>query len=226
MNANLFKIVAEYTAGFSKRYGRRMLVRLPITALIFGITFAVHHFSGAPALPLAQMNANEPSSLSTIPADCVPKADFSADDTSVTEATATVTHVVDGDTIDVNLNCKIERIRFIGIDTPETVDPRKPVQCFGKEASDNAKALLTDKTVILEFDSTQDRRDKYGRLLAYVFLDGIDMDEQFVADGFAREYTYKIPYEYQAEFRADQKTAKAEGLGLWATSTCAGKVAL
>src|SRR3712207_834205 len=82
-----------------------------------------------------------------------------------------VVKVVDGDTLDVkNKEGITERLRLIGINTPETVDPRKPVECFGKEASNRAKTLLHGGTVTLEFDPTQDTRDKYGRLLAYVIL--------------------------------------------------------
>lgn len=82
-----------------------------------------------------------------------------------------VSQVVDGNTIKVDLNGTIETIRLIGINTPETVDPRKPVECFGKEASDKAKALLSNTNVSLEADPTQGERDKYGRLLRYVFME-------------------------------------------------------
>jgi len=190
--------------------------------LVFIVTFVVHFYSKSPALPLAGFEGTSP----TIVPNCTPDPNFNPDDNDIESATATVTRALDGDTVDVNLNCKIETIRFIGMDTPETVDPRKPVQCFGKEASDNTKGLLTGKTIVLQFDPTQDRRDKYGRLLAYIVLDGVNIDEQLVQEGFAREYTYKVPYEYQSEFRAAQKAAKAAGAGLWASSTCDGKVPL
>ena len=72
-----------------------------------------------------------------------------------------VVKVVDGDTIDVQIGEKIERVRMIGVDTPETVDPRKTAQCFGKEASNKTKEMLGGKNVRLESDSTQDDRDKY-----------------------------------------------------------------
>src|SRR3989344_5182278 len=84
---------------------------------------------------------------------------------------ATVVKVVDGDTIAVSLNGKTETIRIIGINTPETVDPRKTVECFGKEASNKAKEYFKEKdyNVWLEEDPTQGERDKYQRLLRYVF---------------------------------------------------------
>jgi micrococcal nuclease len=135
-----------------------------------------------------------------------------------------VTKVVDGDTIDVEIDGKVERVRLIGIDTPETVDPRKPVECFGKEASDRAKKVLGGQSVKLEADATQDERDKYGRLLRYVFLaDGTNFNEQMIRDGYAHEYTYHLPYKYQTEFKTAEKEAKAAKRGLWADGACATK---
>ncbi len=134
-----------------------------------------------------------------------------------------VTHVVDGDTIDVDIDGKTERIRLIGIDTPETVDPRKPVQCFGKEASNKTKEMLSGKQVRLEADPTQDDRDKYGRLLRYVFLeDGTNYNQWLVVQGYAHEYTYDIPYKYQAEFKAAERQAQNLNRGLWSAKTCNG----
>ncbi len=127
-----------------------------------------------------------------------------------------VARVVDGDTVDVLENSREVRVRLLGINTPETVDPRKPVECFGPEASKKMHELLADGEVRLETDPSQDLLDKYGRLLAYVFLpDGTDVNELMITQGFAREYTYKKPYKFQKEFRADQAAAKASGLGLW-----------
>lgn len=215
-------MIANPLTRYVEKYGKKLFLRGLIVVLVFGITFAVHFYSKSPPLPLAGFTDAKP----TIVPNCVADPSLNPDDKNITSATATVTHVVDGDTVDVNLNCKIETIRFIGMDTPETVDPRKPVQCYGKEASDNSKALLTDKTITLQFDPSQDRRDKYGRLLAYIILDGVNIDEQLVQEGFAREYTYKVPYEYQKQFKAAQKNAQTAGLGLWASSTCDGKVPL
>lgn len=135
----------------------------------------------------------------------------------------TVTNVVDGDTIDVNINGKIERLRLIGMDTPETVDPRKPVQCFGKEASDKAKALLTGKKVRLEADPTQGELDKYQRLLRYVFIeDGTFFNKWMIASGYAHEYTYNLPYKYMDKFKQAQRVAQQQTKGLWSSTTCNG----
>lgn len=134
-----------------------------------------------------------------------------------------VVSVMDGDTVKVSLSGKIQTVRLIGIDTPETVDPRKPVQCFGREASDKTKATLAGQMVRLESDSTQGNLDKYQRLLRYVFLvDGTSFDEMMVAQGYAHEYTYNLPYKYQAEFRTAQAAAEKAQLGFWNPSTCNG----
>lgn len=132
-----------------------------------------------------------------------------------------VTQVIDGDTIQVIIDDKKETIRLIGIDSPETVDPRKPVQCFGKEASAKAKSLLSDKSVRLESDPTQGERDKYQRLLRYVFLeDGTNFNKLMISEGYAHEYTYNIPYKYQLEFKQAQKEAEENKRGLWADNAC------
>lgn len=132
-----------------------------------------------------------------------------------------VTKVVDGDTITIDLDGSSETLRLIGINTPETVDPRKPVECFGKEASNEAKSLLTGKKVRIEKDPTQGDRDKYGRLLAYVWRDdGLFFNEHMIKAGYAYEYTYNLPYKYQAQFKADQATAQSQGRGLWAPGVC------
>ncbi|MCK4636204.1 MAG: thermonuclease family protein [Candidatus Moranbacteria bacterium] len=134
-----------------------------------------------------------------------------------------VVKVVDGDTLSVNIDGKVEKLRLIGIDTPETVDPRKPVQCFGREASDKAKELLSGKKVRLEVDSTQDERDRYDRLLRYVILeDGTSFNKKMIQEGYAHEYTYKVPYKYQAEFKFAEETARENKRGLWASDTCNG----
>jgi len=139
-------------------------------------------------------------------------------------AVYSVVSVVDGDTIKVSIDGKTETLRLIGIDTPETVDPRKPVQCFGTEASNKAKELLSGKKVRLEADSTQGELDKYDRLLRYVFLeDGTFFNKEMIALGYAHEYTYQSnPYKYQADFKVAEKDAREQSKGLWNPSTCNG----
>ncbi|PIR46508.1 MAG: nuclease [Candidatus Vogelbacteria bacterium CG10_big_fil_rev_8_21_14_0_10_45_14] len=127
-----------------------------------------------------------------------------------------VVRVVDGDTIKILLDGKEETVRLIGVDTPETVDPRKAVQCFGIEASKKTKEWLADRSVRIEIDPTQFERDKYSRLLAYVYRDdGLFVNRELIAQGFAHEYTYNIPYKYQSDFQTTERAAREEGRGLW-----------
>ena len=129
--------------------------------------------------------------------------------------TATVTRVVDGDTLAVSLvGGQKEEVRMIGIDTPETVDPEEPVQCFGPQASHFTHRLLERRRVELEFDA--ERRDAYGRLLAYVHLPGGRLVEAVLARrGLARPLTI-APNDSKAEL-FERLTARAarRGRGLW-----------
>jgi len=135
-----------------------------------------------------------------------------------------VISVVDGDTIKVDINGSTETLRLIGMDTPETVDPRKVVQCFGEEASKKAKETLTGKKVRLEADPTQGELDKYQRLLRYVFLeDGTLYNKWMIQEGYAHEYTYQNnPYKYQTDFKEAERTAREGKKGLWSDDTCKG----
>lgn len=133
----------------------------------------------------------------------------------------TVIKVIDGDTVAVSMNGVSEIVRLIGVDTPETVDPRTTVQCFGKEASEMTMQLLSGKRVSLEFDATQGVRDKYNRLLAYVFReDGLFVNQYLIENGYAHEYTYSIPYTYQSAFVAAERAAQIGDRGLWAPGIC------
>lgn len=134
-----------------------------------------------------------------------------------------VTKVTDGDTIHIEMDGKDDTVRLLGINTPETVDPRRPVECFGKEASSRMKEIVSGKIVRLEYDDSQALRDTYGRLLAYVYLeDGQMVNRKMVAEGYAYEYTYMTPYRYQKEFRDAQMLAQSAKRGLWSESTCNG----
>jgi micrococcal nuclease len=133
----------------------------------------------------------------------------------------TVTKVIDGDTITINMNGSAEVLRLIGIDTPETGSTSATTECFGSEASNKTKELLTGKKVRIEKDASQGERDKYDRLLAYVYgEDGLFINKYLVENGYAREYTYNKPYQHQADFKAAQSVAKAQGRGLWALGAC------
>ncbi|MEI8361074.1 MAG: thermonuclease family protein [bacterium] len=133
-----------------------------------------------------------------------------------------VTRVVDGDTIDVKIMNKIERVRFLGINAPESVAPKRPIECYGLESSLKLKNSLTNKLVRLESDQSQGDRDKFGRLLRYVFDEtGKNYNLELVKTGAAFEFTYKKPYKYQKQFRQAQIVAQNSQSGLWASSTCA-----
>ena len=126
-----------------------------------------------------------------------------------------VTKAVDGDTLNVQMGDKKETVRLIGIDTPETHDPRKPVQCFGEAASAHTKRLLEGKFVRLEPDPTNTDRDKYKRLLRYVYLpDGSLINKQLITDGYAFAYII-FPYTKMEEFKTAQAEARAASRGLW-----------
>lgn len=127
----------------------------------------------------------------------------------------TVQRVVDGDTIVVAGD---ERVRFIGMDTPETKDPRKPVQCFGKEASRRTEQLLpTGTAIVLVYDA--DRFDRYGRTLAYVYRarDGMFVNASLVRDGYAVAYTVPPDVAHADDFVALEREARNAGRGLWTT---------
>jgi micrococcal nuclease len=129
-----------------------------------------------------------------------------------------VTSVVDGDTIKVS---ELGTLRLIGIDTPETKDPRKPVQCFGAESSKRALELLNGKKVYLEFDPAN-RIDKYGRTLAYVYReDGYFFNAEMIKDGYANSYT-KYPHPKLEEFNLLAKEARENLKGLYSPDTCNG----
>jgi micrococcal nuclease len=131
---------------------------------------------------------------------------------------AQVLKVIDGDTIDVQLGNVTERIRFIGIDTPESG------VCYFAEATNRLKSLVTGQQVLLEPDPSQDDRDVYGRLLRFVWLpNGTFVNFVMVREGYAFEYTYRNPYKYQATFQEAGVDAQSEGQGLWNVSTCNGQ---
>ncbi len=132
-----------------------------------------------------------------------------------------VIKVIDGDTLVAEINGQNETIRLIGIDTPESVHPTEQVECFGVEASNKAKELLNGKMVALESDDSQGDRDKYNRLLRYVYLeDGTNFNKLMIEQGFAYEYTYNSPYKYQKEFKEAEEEAKTNKVGLWAGGAC------
>lgn len=132
---------------------------------------------------------------------------------------AEVVKHVDGDTVHVEISNPpselqgYEKIRMIGVDTPETVHPNKQVEYFGKEASNFTKNRLLHKTVYLAFDCNL--QDKYNRLLAYIYLpDGSCHNADIIRDGYGHAYT-RFPFQFLEEFRALERYARENNRGLW-----------
>jgi micrococcal nuclease len=129
-----------------------------------------------------------------------------------------VVGVVDGDTIKVKVAGVTERIRVIGIDTPELASR----DCYAQEASSRMQSLVQSKSVALVADPTQADRDRYGRLLRHVRLaDGRSVAQILIAGGFGAEYTYDRPYAGQADYRQAEEAARAAHRGIW-SSACTG----
>jgi micrococcal nuclease len=150
------------------------------------------------------------ASTASVSASASPDANAARD----YDATATVSRVVDGDTIEISPAINgIEDVRLIGMDTPETVDPGEEVEPLGPEASTFATDALTGQSVGLEFDV--EREDQYDRLLAYVYTGGEMFNEDLVEEGLAQAYPYEPNTRYEGRFAAAQEEARADGLGIW-----------
>lgn len=129
----------------------------------------------------------------------------------------TITSFTDGDTITVNMNGNDEKIRLIGVDTPETKKPNSPVQCFGPEASDFTKKLIGNQNVRLEADPLGDNRDRYDRLLRYVYLpDGTLVNQKIISEGFGFAYL-SFDFSKSNDFATSQTEAQSAKRGLWNT---------
>lgn len=124
--------------------------------------------------------------------------------------TSFVSRIIDGDTIELDNKNKV---RFIGIDTPETKDNTSGIECFGEEASLETTKLLLNKSVFLEKDISE--TDRYGRLLRYVYVDGIMINEYLVKNGFALASSYPPDVKYQEKFKDAERYARENNLGLW-----------
>ena len=123
---------------------------------------------------------------------------------------------VDGDTIKLKVNGKKERVRLLAIDTPESVTPDKPVEAYGKEASNYTCNLVKNANKIeIEYDINSDKEDKYGRLLAYVYVDGKMIQEELLKNGLARVAYLYSNYQYTEKFKELESVAKENKKGLW-----------
>lgn len=177
----------------SKRSMKRLIAALVLIVLLsIGLLFSSNGHSGILGI------------LSKVPGTEVLQA-----------GTYNVTRFDDGDTIVVDMNGREEKVRFIGVDTPETHDPRKPVQCFGKAAAEYTKQLIGDNPVRLESDILNTNRDRYNRLLRYVYLpDGTLVNARIISDGYGFAYT-NFPTEKSDEFKKLEREARVNNRGLW-----------
>jgi micrococcal nuclease len=124
-----------------------------------------------------------------------------------------VVRVIDGDTILVDLNGRQERVRYIGVDTPETVAQDRPVGCFGPEASKKNKELVEGKSVELERDVSD--RDRFDRLLRYVYVDGVMINAELLQQGYGTSVTFPPDVRENSRFRALEREARQARRGLW-----------
>src|SRR5437868_5865650 len=131
--------------------------------------------------------------------------------------TVRVMAVVDGDTIDVTWGAGRERVRLLGVDTPETVDPRRPVGCYGPEASAFTHRRLQSRAVRLRFD--RQRRDRFGRLLAYVEVDGRRFNDELLTGGYARLLVIPPNGRHGRAMLDEELAARSAERGLWGACT-------
>ncbi|MEQ7005693.1 thermonuclease family protein [Actinopolymorpha sp. B17G11] len=189
-------------------------------ATALAVLFVVGGCDDVERTTVSAATTSEPAATTSPTAPDLPEQDLGAacvtPEPTPKDREMAVVAVVDGDTIKVDDDGTVITVRVIGLDTPETKDPRTDVQCYGPQASARAHRLLDGVFVRLESDPRQDLKDKYGRTLAYVWLpDGQLFEEQMIAGGYGQECTYDTPYKYQARFRAAERHAKAARAGLW-----------
>jgi micrococcal nuclease len=160
-----------------------------------------------PAAPL--------TALATVATAIVAGAACGSGDPPLPPGHATVVSVIDGDTIVARVAGRDERIRLIGIDTPETVAPGRPVECFGPEATARARELLAPGAVVL-LERDVEARDRYDRLLAYVTTaDGTSVNRVLVAEGYAEASAFPPNTALDAELAGLESEARRAGEGLW-----------
>ncbi|MCM0639517.1 thermonuclease family protein [Cellulomonas wangsupingiae] len=219
---------ADPAIRWAPRRKRRPLRRLAWLLVMVAIAwFAMGRPTSASDIPTSLtdvIDAQETPALTDTAMPASPVADLTTPPPDA-EGPFAVVRVVDGDTLIVARPEGETRVRVIGIDTPESVAPDQPVECFGPEAAQRAEQLLAGTSVMLRGDPTQDRTDKYGRELDYVWLpDGRLFNHVMLVEGYALEYTFAAPYAYQSEFRAAEGQAAQGEAGLWSPATCAGDI--
>lgn len=207
----LFLLFILIAAGLNPKNFRKPAVLINASFLLLlpfaGPAGCTPHTSSSPAAsviqkPLVENHSQETNGLASSTAESRRLID------------ASIKRVIDGDTMEVLLGQKTEKIRLLLVDTPETVHPEKPVEPFGPEASAFAKDTLDGQHVQLELDVSE--RDKYGRVLVYLWHNGDMFNERLLEKGLARvAYVYPPNVKYVDEFREIQKKAQLAGIGIW-----------
>lgn len=175
-----------------------------------------HDQAPGPADQTARPDETDPNDVAADPVEATP-GQIQAN----TSPTYPVTRIIDGDTITVSISATDETVRLIGLDTPEISRSTGEAACFGAEATQRVRTLLSGRHVRLEPDPTQSDRDSYGRLLRYVYLpDGRLLNQLLIEHGYGREYTHITPYQHQTEFRQAEYEARESQRGLWASDAC------
>lgn len=158
--------------------------------------------------PSASKNATE-ASTPVVPTTPEPAP------TPSNQVAVTIVSTVDGDTIKVNENGKIETVRYLLVDTPEEKKPNTCVQPYSLEAAQRNDEILRSGNITLEFEE-KNKVDKYGRVLAYVFVNGKSVQGTLLQEGYARvAYIYYPPYKYLSQYQSDERIAKNQGLHIW-----------
>lgn len=214
----------------SRRFLRKRNVTLMIALIVavVGLLQAAGWLGGGSSGPTAQDYADRLNPKAEVqgtqtsqppaalPANPQPGSVQTTPEGQVTPGAHRVLSVSDGDTIRVDIDGKNEKIRLTGVDTPETSAPNTPRQCYGKEATDFTKLLTMNTSVRLEKDPKSSDRDRYGRLLRYVYLqDGRLLQAELIGQGYGFAYL-SFPFTKSDEFKASQEKAVAEKRGLWA----------
>ena len=186
----------------------KLLILSSFFIIITGLGFLWFGLQPEPSISHEQTAAASPPVTTTVVAT-------SSATQGIEGERAFVSRVVDGDTIELENG---KTVRFVGMDTPETVDPRRPVGCFGKEASNETKKLLTGKVVILQKDTSD--TDKYNRLLRLIYLplengEILFINDYLVREGFAKVKTYPPDVKFESRFLEAESQAKEAKKGLW-----------
>jgi len=174
---------------------RKTLVRLLVILIIITLAYSASRFTAHQSQKISDIT-NVATSASTLSNRAIEEI--------------LVKRVIDGDTIELSDG---RRVRYIGMNTPETVDPRKRVECFGHEASVENKQLVEGKIVRLEKDVSE--TDKYGRILRYVYVGNMMVNDYLVRQGFARVETIPPDVKYEEQFITAEKEARENNRGLW-----------